>query len=76
MHSQKPKKRQRGTFWRHVFSASLAGTLSKTFTAPLERVKLILQTKAMLKAESQYPMTNFRNTFYGMLCGSTVISYL
>jgi hypothetical protein len=42
------KNKQRGTFWRHIFSVFIAGAVSKTVVAPLERVKLVLQVSPML----------------------------
>jgi hypothetical protein len=38
----KSKIRKRGTFWRHIFSVFVAGGISKTIVAPLERVKIVL----------------------------------
>lgn len=36
------KEKKRGTFWLHMFSGFMAGAVSRTVVAPLERIKLIL----------------------------------
>lgn len=55
------KKSKRETFWKHVFAVTLASTASKTIVAPLERIKLVIQVKPILKAEGK--CTNLMNTF-------------
>lgn len=48
----KHQKTQRGTFWKHVFTVMVAGSASKTFVAPLERMKLLLQIRPLLNLDA------------------------
>lgn len=34
-----------GMWWRHLVSGGVAGAVSRTFTAPLDRLKVFLQVK-------------------------------
>lgn len=55
-----------GIWWRHLVSGSIAGTVSRTCTAPLDRVKVYLQV-SFYKSLSQ-------NLCYMNSFGSTVFS--
>jgi solute carrier family 25 phosphate transporter 23/24/25/41 len=34
-----------GMWWRHLVSGGVAGAVSRTFTAPLDRLKVFLQVR-------------------------------
>lgn len=34
-----------GMWWRHLVSGGVAGAVSRTFTAPLDRLKIFLQVR-------------------------------
>lgn len=37
-----------GMWWRHLVSGGIAGAVSRTFTAPLDRLKVFLQVSLCL----------------------------
>jgi len=37
------EEKQTGRAWKHLVAGGLAGAISRTFTAPLDRVKIMLQ---------------------------------
>lgn len=37
-----------GMWWRHLLSGGIAGAVSRTCTAPLDRIKVYLQVNSML----------------------------
>ena len=37
------KEKQSGIWWRHLVAGGMAGAISRTSTAPLDRVKIMLQ---------------------------------
>lgn len=37
------KEKQSGLWWRHLLSGGVAGAVSRTGTAPLDRLKIMLQ---------------------------------
>ena len=37
------EEKQTGRAWKHLVAGGLAGAISRTFTAPLDRLKIILQ---------------------------------
>ena len=37
-----------GMWWRHLVSGGIAGSVSRTFTAPLDRIKVFLQVNTVL----------------------------
>ena len=39
------KERKTGMWWRHLVAGGLAGAVSRTCTAPLDRVKIMLQVR-------------------------------
>ncbi len=39
------KEKQTGMWWRHLVAGGLAGAVSRTFTAPLDRLKVMLQVR-------------------------------
>lgn len=43
------KEMQTGLWWRHLVAGGIAGAVSRTCTAPLDRVKVFLQVSSLLK---------------------------
>ena len=41
------KEKQTGMWWRHLVAGGLAGAVSRTSTAPLDRLKILLQVAVM-----------------------------
>ncbi len=39
------KERKSGMWWRHLVAGGMAGAVSRTFTAPMDRLKILLQVK-------------------------------
>lgn len=37
------KEKKSGMWWRHLVAGGMAGAVSRTFTAPLDRLKIMLQ---------------------------------
>lgn len=37
------KEKKSGQWWRHLVAGAMAGAVSRTFTAPLDRLKVMLQ---------------------------------
>ena len=37
------KEKKTGMWWRHLAAGGMAGAVSRTFTAPLDRLKIMLQ---------------------------------
>ncbi|KRW98526.1 Mitochondrial carrier domain [Pseudocohnilembus persalinus] len=42
-------RRKKGTFWRHMLAGGVSGAVSRTVVAPIERVKIILQTQNLFR---------------------------
>ena len=40
------KERKTGMWWRHLVAGGLAGIISRTMTAPLDRLKVMMQVYA------------------------------
>jgi len=43
------KEMQTGLWWRHLVAGGIAGAVSRTCTAPLDRIKVYLQVHLPLK---------------------------
>jgi len=43
------KEMQTGLWWRHLVAGGIAGAVSRTCTAPLDRVKVFLQVIPLVK---------------------------
>ncbi|KAM3144128.1 hypothetical protein pb186bvf_003892 [Paramecium bursaria] len=55
------QKEKRSTFWKYIFAVTFSSAATKTIIAPVERIKLIIQTRPILKFEGK--STNLFNTF-------------
>ena len=42
------KEKKTGMWWKHLVAGGMAGAVSRTCTAPLDRVKIMLQVSLML----------------------------
>jgi len=42
------KERKTGMWWRHLVAGGMAGVVSRTMTAPLDRLKVMMQVRANL----------------------------
>ena len=42
------REQQTGMWWRHLVAGGMAGAVSRTLTAPLDRVKIMLQVTPLV----------------------------
>ncbi|XP_077504356.1 calcium-binding mitochondrial carrier protein SCaMC-2-like isoform X4 [Amblyomma americanum] len=59
-----------GMWWRHLVAGGVAGAVSRTCTAPLDRLKVFLQAKRLIKGDSNRELGIFERFFAGSLAGS------
>lgn len=48
-----------GFWWRHLVAGGVAGCVSRTCTAPLDRVKIYLQVRLFLVSSHCYILCNY-----------------
>lgn len=51
------KERRTGVVWRQLVAGAMAGAVSRTGTAPLDRLKVFLQVQPVLKVAILCPFT-------------------
>lgn len=44
-----------GMWWRHLLAGGIAGAVSRTCTAPLDRIKVYLQVNFIFVAKNYFP---------------------
>lgn len=59
-----PSELQTGKWWRHLLAGGIAGAVSRTCTAPLDRLKVFLQVCTSRLLNKRNLLKQFVSTFF------------
>jgi len=58
------KERKTGMWWRHLVAGGMAGVVSRTMTAPLDRLKVMMQVRAEQALLSSDAIVSYHRTAF------------